>query len=46
MSLNNIVNKTDDLMEGEKFDFIGKLITQDTPTGFDVILVLDDFQKV
>lgn len=41
----NIENATDDLIEGEKFDFIGELI-KDTPTGFDVILVLDEFKKV
>lgn len=42
----NIENATDDLIEGEKFDFTGELIKQDTPTGFDVILVLDEFKKV
>ena len=42
----NIENATDDLFEGEKYDFTGKLIKQDTPTGYDVIFVLDDFKKV
>ncbi len=42
----NIENATDRLMEGEKFDFSGVLIKQDTPTGFDVILVLDKFNEV
>ncbi len=42
----NIQNATDDLFEGEKYDFTGELIKQDTPTGFDVILVLDVFKKV
>ena len=41
-----IQNATDDLFEGEKYNFVGELIKQDTPTGFDVILVLDDFKKV
>jgi len=41
----NIENATDDLFEGEKFDFTGELF-KDTPTGFDVILILDDFEKV
>jgi cytochrome c-type biogenesis protein CcmE len=41
----NIENATDDLIEGEKFDFTGELI-KDTPTGFDVILVLNEFKKV
>ena len=42
----NIENATDDLIEGEKFDFSGELTKLDTPTGFDVILVLDKFTKV
>jgi len=42
----NIENATDDLFEGEKYDFSGDLIKQDTPTGFDVILVLDSFKRV
>jgi hypothetical protein len=42
----NIENATDDLIEVEKYDFSGVLIKQDTPTGFDVILVLDEFKKV
>ncbi len=42
----NIENATDDLIEGEKYDFSGVLSKQDTPTGFDVILVLDEFKKV
>jgi len=41
----NIENATDDLFEGEKFDFTGELI-KDTPTGFDVILILEEFKKV
>jgi len=42
----NIENATDDLIENEKYDFIGKLTSRDTPTGFDVILVLDEFNRV
>ena len=41
----NIQNATDDLFEGEKYDFTGELIKQDTPTGFDVIFILDNFKK-
>lgn len=42
----NIENATDDLFTGEKYNFNGELVKQDTPTGFDVILVLDDFKRV
>lgn len=42
----NIQNATDDLFEGEKYDFTGELNIQDTPTKKDVILVLDDFKRV
>jgi hypothetical protein len=42
----NIQNATDDLFTGEKYDFKGELVKQDTPTGFDVLLVLDDFKRV
>jgi len=42
----NIANATDNLIENEKYDFSGELKRQDTPTGFDVILVLDKFTKV
>ena len=42
----NVENATDDLFTGEKYDFNGELVKQDTPTGFDVILVLDDFKRV
>ena len=41
----NIENATDDLFEEEKYDFTGELF-KDTPTGFDVILILDDFKEV
>jgi cytochrome c-type biogenesis protein CcmE len=41
----NIENATDNLFEGEKYDFTGDL-KKTTPTGFDVILILDDFKKV
>ena len=42
----NIANATDNLIENEKYDFKGELIRQDTPTGFDVILVLEKFTRV
>jgi hypothetical protein len=42
----NIDNATDNLIEGEKYDFSGILMRQDTPTGFDVILILDKFSEV
>lgn len=42
----NVENATDNLIEGEKYDFSGILVKQDTPTGFDVILVLDKFNQV
>ena len=35
-----------DLIEDEKYDFTGVLTRQDTPTGFDVILVLEKFIEV
>ncbi|KYK30558.1 MAG: hypothetical protein AYK22_03555 [Thermoplasmatales archaeon SG8-52-3] len=42
----NIENATDLLFEDEKYDFTGELKKQDTPTGFDVILVLNKINKV
>ena len=42
----NIENATEILIEDEKYDFTGVLNKQDTPTGFDVILVLENFTKV
>jgi hypothetical protein len=42
----NIENATDNLIEDEKYDFTGILNKQDTPTGFDVILVLEKFTEV
>jgi hypothetical protein len=42
----DIENATDILFENEKYDFTGELIRQDTPTGFDVILVLDEIIEV
>jgi len=42
----NIANATDNLIENEKYDFTGILNRQDTPTGFDVILVLEKFTEV
>ena len=42
----NIANATDNLIENEKYDFSGQLVQQDTPTGFDVILALDEFSTV
>jgi cytochrome c-type biogenesis protein CcmE len=42
----NVENATDILIEDEKYDFTGILNRQDTPTGFDVILVLNEISKV
>jgi hypothetical protein len=42
----NIENATDELIENEKYDFSGELVKQDTPTGFDVILILEKISKV
>ena len=42
----NIANATDELIENEKYDFTGELVKQDTPTGFDVILILEKISKV
>ncbi|KYK23541.1 hypothetical protein AYK21_02475 [Thermoplasmatales archaeon SG8-52-2] len=42
----NIENATDILIEDEKYDFTGLLNKQDTPTGFDVILVLEKITEV
>jgi hypothetical protein len=46
IDISNVENASDLLIEGEKYDFSGELINLDTPTGFDVILLIDRINEV